>query len=577
MSRIDSFYQKTLIAILLVISTLALYWQVSGFDFVGYDDSLYVSLASKRITWESFVWSFTTLDFANWHPLTWISLILDYNLYGSNAGGYHVTNLIFHTLNTLLLFFLLNRTTGTVYRSAFVAVLFALHPLHVESVAWVSERKDVLSTFLGLWALWAYVSYVHKPKASTYLPVILLFCLSLMAKPMLVTLPFVFLLMDYWPLNRFAFQLKTLTNNNKFEPRLYPFLLEKLPFFMLSLASSIITFIAQNNYKAVISLEHASLSHRLLNAFMSYAGYLKKTFWFHDLSIFYPYPASINLLETAPSILCITSITIISIALIRKAPYFPVGWFWFLGTLVPVIGIVQVGFQAMSERYTYIPLIGIFIVISWGLRHLLQNIRYGQVLFAFSAFIFIFISSLATYHQIGIWKNNISLFSHVLKFNPRDHIAHHIIGHTMETKGEYAEALHYYSIVLKLNPVYAPAYINTGNVLVKLNRLDEALHCYDKALQINDRAAEAAYNIGIIMLLKNNPETAINYFDKALKIRPDDADTHNNMGVALMKSGNINKALYFFQKAQRLNPHSQEVKKNIAIAIREMANRELDD
>lgn len=557
---------------MLISSTLAIYWQVSGFEFVGYDDSKYLSLAAKELSFNTLIWSFTTLEFANWHPLTWLSLILDHNLYGSNAGGYHVTNLLFHIINTLLLFFLLNKMTGTIYRSAFVAALFALHPLHVESVAWISERKDVLSAMFWFLTTWSYVKYCQKPKIITYLPVLLLFSFGLMAKPMLVTLPFVLLLLDYWPLNRITFN-HCFTNKANTESYSYTFLfLEKLPLFALSIASSIITFIAQNNYKAVISLEHASLVNRALNAFNSYAGYLQKTFYFNDLSIFYPYPKFISFWQIAPSLLLIIFLTIIAILLFRKASYFFVGWFWFLGTLIPVIGLIQVGFQAMSDRYTYIPLIGIFIIISWGLKNLLESMKYGNILFAFSALFFISISSFAAYHQIAVWKNNLSLFSHVLKFNPKNYHAYHIIGHTMEINGKYLEALKYYRTVLRLNPVYDPAYINTGNILQKMGRFDEAVNCYKKALHINPNSAQAQYNLGIMMLSRNKLDSAINSFEKALAIEPDDSDTHNNLGVALMKSGNIKKALDHFEEARKLNPRSNEVKNNISIAIREMAN-----
>lgn len=576
MAHINAFYHKIFIVIFLVLSTLALYLQVSDFDFVGYDDSLYISLASKDLSLSSLAWSFTTLEFANWHPLTWLSLILDYNLYGNHASGYHITNLLYHVINTLLLFFLLNKMTGALYRSAFVAALFALHPLHVESVAWVSERKDVLSAMFWLLTMWAYVEYSQKPKILIYLPVIVLFSIGLMAKPMLVTLPFVLLLMDYWPLNRTPFEQVCSTNKVNTEPQTFSFLiLEKLPLFALSLASSIVTFIAQNNYKAVASLEHASLMHRIFNAFNSYAGYLRKTFWFQDLSVFYPYPKIISFGEAGSSFLLILSLTIIAILLFRKAPYLSVGWFWFIGTLVPVIGIIQVGFQAMSERYTYVPLIGIFIAMSWGLKHLSGTIRYGNLLIAFSAFFFISISAFATYHQVAVWKNNFTLFGHVLKFNPEHYMAHQIMGFAMESRGDYLQALHYYYMALKLNPVYDPAYNNAGNVLQKLGRMDEAMYCYNKALQINHKSAESEYNLGIILLLKNNPEEAIGHFNSALAMKPDDADAHNNLGVALMKSGNIKKAFAHFQEAQRLNPQSPEVKNNIAIAIRELANKNI--
>ena len=560
------FSQKLMIVIILVSTTLILYWQVSGFDFVGYDDSLYISLASKELTWDSVAWSFLSIDFANWHPLTWLSLILDYNLYGSNAAGYHITNLVFHIANTLLLFLLLNKMTGALYRSAFVAALFALHPLHVESVAWISERKDVLSTLFLFLTMWAYVLYAQRPNIIKYFPVIVLFAFGLMAKPMLVTLPFVLLLLDYWPLHRIKLVQMIPMNNLNAEKQSISFLiLEKVPLFVLTILSSIVTHIAQSKYNAVVSLQQASFPHRILNAFNSYAGYLKNTFWFQHLGVFYPYPRSISLWEGGCSILLIGSLTLLAIIWFRKAPYLPVGWFWFLGTLVPVIGLIQVGFQAMADRYTYVPLIGIFIVMSWGLTQLFWTSRYRKWLVAFAAAFFMSMAVFTTYHQVSVWKNNFTLFGHVMKFNPNNYLAYNIMGFTMAKYGDDEKALHYYYMALKINPEYDPAYINAGIVLQKLGRLDDAIYCYKKALQINHKSAEAEYNLGIILMSKNKEEEAIDHLNKSLKIKPGDSDAHNNLGVALMRTGNTEKALVHFQEALRLNQNSPVVQKNIAI------------
>jgi len=560
--------QKIIVILFLLGSTLALYWQVYDFEFVGYDDTLYISLSSKELTWKSVIWSFQTLDFANWHPLTWLSLILDYNLYGANAGGYHITNLLFHLANTLLLFLLFNKMTGATIRSAFVAALFALHPLHVESVAWVSERKDVLSTLFWILAMWAYMEYARKPELKKYLFIVILFFLGLMAKPMLVTLPFVFLLLDYWPLKRMTSRSTGYTDAPESAPGVKTILwlaLEKVPLFMLSFLSSLITYIAQNEYKAVASFQHITFVQRILNAFNSYSHYLEKTFRFNDLGVFYPYPHDIGLADAGFSILLISSITLLVIVLVKKAPYLAVGWFWYLGTLVPVIGIIQVGAQAMADRYTYVPLIGIFICMAWGIPQVFAKIKYKKPIIAFIAAIFISITMFGAYHQVQIWKNNITLFGHVLQFSHKKYIAYHIMGFTMAKHGDNERALYYYYLALQINPEYDPAYINAGNVLQAMGRLDDAIYCFSKALQLNATSAEAEYNLGVLFLLKNRPKEAITHLSQSLTIKPGDADAYNNLGIAFMKMGDAKKAHQYIKEALRLNPDNSEARKNDAI------------
>ena len=559
---------KIIISFLLVSFILILYWQVSGFEFVGYDDSQYISLSSKKISVESISWSFRSIDAANWHPLTWLSLMLDYNLYGSNAGGYHVTNLLFHIANTFLLFFLLNKMTGTIYRSAFVAALFALHPLHVESVAWVSERKDVLSALFWLLTMYAYFLYSQKPHITIYLSVIIFFALGLMAKPMLVTLPFVLLLLDYWPLERMKLgKVLPVEGLNDGKKAVSFLILEKVPLFVLAFFSCLITYYAQNKYNAVVSFEHISFTSRILNVFDSYAGYLGRTFWFQNLGVFYPYPRSFNFTAVTGSILLVLSITALVIMRIKKTPYLAVGWFWFLGTLVPVIGIIQVGSQAMADRYTYIPLIGVFIFLSWGMAHLLSKIKYGKYINLFIAVIFLTAAITVTYHQVRIWKNNFTLFGHAIEFDKEKYIAYHILGYHAAKDGDNEKALYYYYQTLKINPKYDPAYLNAGNVLQKMGRLDDAMNCYGKALQINNKSAEAQYNMGIILILKNKPAEAVNHFQESLKINPDDADVHNNLGIAMIKIGKIQEGLKHFRQALNLNPNRLEFQKNVSIAL----------
>lgn len=564
---------KLILSILLVFSIIMIYWQVSGFEFAGYDDFKYIPLSSKPLTLESIVWSFRTLEFSNWHPLTWLSLILDYNLYGNNAGGYHITNLLFHVANTLLLFFLLNRMTGALYRSAFVAALFALHPLHVESVAWVSERKDVLSAFFWMLTTWAYVIYSQTPNWKNYGVVLFLFALGLMAKPMLVTLPFVLLLLDYWPLRRMKLGKNNCPDDFSVEKKSLSFLLlEKMPLFLLTLFSCAITYIAQNEYHAVISLQDISLLQRICNTFNSYAGYLGKTFWFQNLGVFYTYPDKFNFPDMAGAVGLIVLLTSLAIVFIKKKPYLAVGWFWYLGTLIPVIGLVQVGSQAMADRYTYIPLIGIFIMLSWGLPALLSELKYGKYVNLFTAAVFITTAATASYYRVQIWENNFTLFGHAIEFDKSKYIAYHILGYNAAKYGDNEKALYYYYETLKINPKYDPAYLHAGNALQNMGKLDDAINCYIKAIQINGKSAEAQYNLGIALILKNRFPEAINHFNESLKINPGDADVHNNLGIALIKMGKIKEGLEHFQQSLHLNPESLEFQKNVSVALNMMKN-----
>jgi tetratricopeptide (TPR) repeat protein len=458
--------------------------------------------------------------------------------------------------------------TGAPYRSAFVAALFALHPLHVESVAWVTERKDVLSTMFWLLTMWAYILYSEKPGILKYLSVVVLFALGLMAKPMLVTIPFVLLLLDYWPLGRVNWGQDVPEHGIVVEKKKVSFLfVEKIPLFVITISSSIITYIAQNTHHAVSSFQKLLLSDRVLNAINSYGIYLKKIFWFQDLSPFYIYSTDFEIWKISGLLLLILTVTGLAIAGIKKFPYLAFGWFWYLGTLIPVIGVIQVGFQAMADRYTYVPLIGIFIMMAWGLPQLLSGLQYRNRMAAFTAVIFLMIITVAAYSQIRIWKNDFTLSMGALKVSHKNYQAYNILGLAMTKRGDYKKAIYYHSLALKYNPEFDPAYNNAGIAFQKIDKLDEAINCYKKALQLNNRSAEAHYNLGIVLVEKNNLDEAIFHFKKALEITPDDFDIHNNLGVALMKAGNVKEALAHFQEALRLNPKGELAQRNMNIAI----------
>jgi hypothetical protein len=404
-----------IICLILGLTTAAVYYQVQSFKFITYDDPYYVYTnpnIQSGITYESIKWAFSTGWTANWIPLTWLSYMLDWHLFGSNPSGYHVINLVFHVINALLLFIILEQMTHSFWRSVFAAALFAFHPLHVESVAWVSERKDVLSTFFWLLTMWAYLRYVNKPGISRYLWTALFLALGLMSKPMLVTLPFVLLLLDYWPLGRFrgrtAFYL----------------IGEKIPFFVLSAASSVVTFLVQRNSMAVVSLNMLPIKFRILNAFVSYTGYIEKMFWPSGLSVFYPHPGqNISIPHAIISAGLLLAVTVLVIRFAKNHRYLVTGWFWYIVTLAPIIGFIQVGIQGMADRYSYITLTGLFIIIAWAIPDLFAKWRYGRIVLVSLALVIISVLSICTYKQLSYWRNTATLFQHAIDVTKNNYMA----------------------------------------------------------------------------------------------------------------------------------------------------------
>ena len=565
----NNVHLKKIITVAILVGLIVIiYGRVSSYEFINYDDSIYISLSSRSISFDSICWAFTAMDFANWHPLTWLSLMLDYNIYEANAGGYHLTNLFFHIAGSLLLLFLFNKMTGSFYSSAFVTALFALHPSHVESVAWVSERKDVLSAIFMFLTMWAYVVYADKARLSQYLLVVISFIFGLMAKPMLVTLPFILLLMDYWPLGRMNFGQDIPVINKALEKKSIGQLIwEKIPLFLCSICSSVVTVIAQNKSNAIVSLEYYPIGTRLLNALNSYSSYLQNTFWFDGLGVFYLYSRIFNCWQIGSAFLLICSITILALIWIKNKPYLAIGWFWYLGMLVPVIGLVQVGFQAMADRYTYLPLIGIFIGISWGVPDLISKIRYSKILLFLSAIFFIFLIVMATDTQVKVWRNNYTLSEHALKLNPQNYFAYNMIGLAMDKENNHEKALYNFYMAIHIKPKFEPAYINAANVLLKQGMLDQAIGNYKKALQINNKSADAHYNLGRALIFKNNFHEAVFHLNLSLQIMPNDADTHNNLGVALNKIGKNQEAIVHFRKALQLKPQISEFQRNLLIVL----------
>ena len=551
--------REGVVCLFLVIAILAVYWQVGNHEFVNYDDNDYITEnqhVQAGLTLKSIVWAFTSTHASNWHPLTWLSHMLDCQIYGLNPGGHHFTNVFFHILNSILLFLVFKRMTGAFWKSAFVATLFAIHPLHVESVAWAAERKDVLSTFFWMMTMGSYVWYVERPGTNRYLLVLLFFALGLMAKPMLITLPFVLLLLDYWPLGRF----------NKRSLAL-PLVWEKIPFFVLAAASSIVTFFVQQSGGAVRSLDVLPLFVRISNALVSYISYIVKMILPHNLAILYPHPKDFPMWQVAGACLLLVFISFMAIRAVRRHPYFAVGWLWYLGTLVPVIGLVQVGSQSMAERYTYIPLTGIFIIIAWGVSDLVARWQYKKEGLAVASAILLSILIVATWFQVGHWTNSITLFSHAIDVTENNSIAHNNLGVALKDHGKLSEATGHYYEALRINPDYVFAHNNLGNALADQGRVSEAISHYYEALRIDHDYVLAHNNLGNALADQGRVSEAISHYYEALRIKPDYADAYYNLGNVLTRQGKINEAISHYYKALRIKPNHARAHNNLGSAF----------
>lgn len=539
----------------LTLATLAVYWQVQFHDFINYDDPLYVDNPTVRLglTWEGICWAFQSIEAANWHPLTWISHMMDFQLFGKKPAGHHLTNLFFHIANSLLLFLLLKEMTSSVWRSAVVAAMFALHPLHVESVAWVSERKDVLSSFLFLLTLAAYGKYVKIQNKAIYLATFLFFVLGLLAKPMLVTLPFILLLLDFWPLKRIPC---TEINNSFGWQNIRPLLIEKIPFFICAIISSIITFHAQSQGGAVNPLKIVPISVRISNSFISYVEYLNKTFWPRDLAVFYPYPDVIFLSKAAGAALIIIFISTFAFWSIKRLPYLFVGWFWYLGTLVPVIGLVQVGIQALADRYTYIPHIGIFIALSWGVAEMTKKMPYRKIILSTCAVLLLTHWSLTAWRQVSYWKDSITLLEYSLSVTADNAVLRNNLGLALAKANREDEAMQYFKAVLLLDPNHFGAFNNIGLLLDKRGQTEEARKYYERSIEINPRNEAALMNLGANLAATGAPEykeKALNHFLLTIEINPQSYHAHFNAGK-ILSTINKEKAIQYFKEAIRLNP-----------------------
>ena len=542
--NINSRKQKLIVYIALTVVTLAVFWQVNQYDFINIDDNIYVtgnSHIQSGITLDGFRWAFSSTYAEFWHPLTWLSLMFDYQLYGLNAGGYHLTNLILHILSALLLFWLFNRMTGTIWRSAFVAALFALHPLHVESVAWISERKDVLSAFFWMLTLCLYVYYTEKPVIKRYLPVVFFFACGLMSKPMVVTLPVIMILLDYWPLGRFELR--------KSDLMLWQ-LREKIPFFILSAVFSIITLYAQHKP----SQEYLPLGSRLANDPVSFMIYLEKTFVPNHMAVFYPFSFQLPAWQVWGSVFLILFISVAVIISMRRLPYLFIGWLWYAITLLPVTGIIQARNFSMADRYTYLPLIGIAVMLAWGIPPLIKNEDMRKKILFPASIAALAILAVLTWQQCGYWKNSIEICNHALQVTKDNYLAHINLGSALFDEGKTEEAIAHYSEAISIMPNIILSYNKRGIAYAKLGRHQRALEDFNKAISLKPDDA-ISYNCrGNAYAELGQYQMAIEDYNKTIRLKPDNADAYNNRGTIYTKLGQYQMAIEDFNNAIRLKP-----------------------
>jgi len=533
---------KILIGLSLAILTMMVYGQVGGFEFVRYDDDAYITenpVVGNGLSLEGIRWAFASFEKGNWHPLTWLSHMLDVQWFGLDAGRHHQVSLLFHILNTLLLFVVLQSMTGALWKSGFVAALFALHPLHVESVAWVAERKDVLSAFFFLLTLLAYARYARRPAWWSYGFVSVFFVLGLLSKPMIVTLPFVLLLLDFWPLERFRYEVRGGDESadgtagsgmiSRIKANRWLFL-EKIPLFALSAAACAVTVIAQQG--AMKALEVVPLDFRLLNAIVAYAEYLYRGFVPVDLAVLYPYPGSIptwQALVSAAVLIAVTALVIVR----RKAPALMVGWFWYLGTLVPVIGLVQVGVQATADRYTYIPFIGLFILLTWLVDDVSARVPHRKTVLASAALLVLAALSAATVSQTGYWVNSEALFEHTLQATQDNYVIHCNLGAYFAGQGRVDDAIPQYNEALRIKPDDADTHYNLANVLTRQAKYPEAVAHYREAVKSAPDYVMARNNLALCLIQAGDRQAAIEQFREILRLKPGFEPARRNLSMLM--------------------------------------------
>ena len=557
-----------LLAVVLALATIAVYWPILSHNFVNYDDNTYVRTNTQvqgGLSLENIKWAFTHTVGGNWHPLTMLSHMLDCQLYGLKPWGHHLTSLLFHAADATLLLLLLQRLTGAVWRSAWVAAMFAFHPLHVESVAWIAERKDVLSTFFGFAALLFYARYALARKSAETAPVIgragasfllsrdywlacIFFALGLLCKPMLVTWPLVLLLLDFWPLDRFQ------------TTRIRSLAWEKSPFFLLAMASGVVTFLVQRQEGAVQSLSSMTMAMRWENTVISYCRYVMKLFGPVDLAVYYPFPKSgWPVTWVLGAIIFLTGLSVLFWLKRQRHPFLLMGWLWFLGTLVPVIGLVQVGSQAMADRYTYIPSVGIFIAISWGAYELSRRWRHQTRTLAVMGSVAIILGCGMTRRQAGYWTDSETLFRHTLAVTVDNDVAHCSLGFVYYQQGRTNAALDEFKEAIRINPNFAEAHRNLGLLLGEQGQTNLALGEFQLAVQLNPSFASARYNLGCYLIKTGQMDEGIRQFKETAHFRPEDQESCQMLLDMLLANGQTNAAISQLQEVIKVIPSNPEI------------------
>jgi tetratricopeptide (TPR) repeat protein len=615
-------FHLALIFLALMLGTLAVFWPVTGHGFITFDDPNYITANShvqSGLNRANVVWAFENFEAGFWHPLTWLSIMLDCQLYGLHAGGHHLTSLVLHAVNAALLFLILQRMTGAIWRSAFVGALFALHPLHVESVAWAADRKDVLSTFFALVTLWAYARYTgggegtaagssieHSgsswKKGLWYCMALVSFACAVMSKTMVVTLPLLLLLLDYWPLHRFdlkaeCWKLKTLR----------PLLLDKLPFLAMSLAAGLLTMHAEGSVGALQDTTQFPMQLRAANATHSYWRYLGQMIWPRDLAVFYPYPASFPAWSVAAGALLLLVVSLLVLWAARAKPYLLAGWFWYLAALLPVSGLIQVGAHAHADRYTYLPLIGIFVLLAWGACDLAVKLKLSPTALPVAGIVIIVLCTGLAWRQLAYWQDSETLFRHAIRVTRNNFIAYNNLGVDLATRGKFDEAANQFRESIRCEPNYANPHGNLGQVLALQGKLSEAvtefqtalrlkpegalkpedarihsnlgdvlgtqgkiteaIQQYREALRLNPNLPNIHQTLGMALSHQGKIEEAMEQYSEALRVDPDDALMHERLGIELAKKGKFDEAVTHFREALRINPKSASMHNNLGKAL----------
>jgi tetratricopeptide (TPR) repeat protein len=537
------------IYLLLAAAVFLTYSRVLHFDFVTFDDPEYVTAnphVQAGLSLAGVAWAFGSSAAGSWFPLTWLSHMLDCDLFGLASGWHHFTNVWIHALSTLLWFAVLRRITGARWKSALVAFLFGLHPLHVESVAWVAERKDVLSALFWVLTLWAYAGYVGRPGRSRYVLTLFLFCLGLMAKPMLVSLPIVLLLLDRWPFRRGVR------------------ILEKLPFFAASIAVSVVTYLVHRNAGALASFEVVPVAARFENALVSYAVYILKMVWPVNLAVFYPYSQVSIVAPAVVAGMAIAAVTVLVLRALPRWPYLAVGWLWYLATLVPVIGLVQAGAQARADRFTYIPMIGLSIAVVWGVSEALE--AWPRIRLALATVVCAACLAL-TWLQVGYWRDSISLYQHAIDATTDNYVAHFNLASVLEARGNSAEAVAQLRETVRIRPYFATAHAELGQLLAGQGQPEEALGELQAAVRLKPDSADAHFRLGSVLGTLGRAGDAAAEFSQTIRLQPENADAHYNLGIALAQANYLPEAVRELSATVRLRPEDVDARFNLGIAL----------